>query len=491
MLVSLYRERFDATPAAVEPLRPDGSARQYFRIAHPDGGSVIGALADDVAENEAFLSFTEAFRGAGFPVPEVYAIHAARTAYLLTDLGDTTLFDAVVALREDAGDGFPERALELYRRVVGWLPRFQVEGAGHVDFSMAYPRAAFDEQSIRWDLNYFKYMFLKLAHVPFDEARLEADFAALAGFLVEAPADFFLYRDFQSRNVMIVDGEPWFIDYQGGRRGALQYDIASLLYDAKANLPAAVRAALLDAYLDALGDHVDVDRADFLRRYRPFVLVRILQAMGAYGYRGYYERKPRFLASVPYAVANLRSLLEAGPLEVDVPELEAVVRRIFARSDLAGPAARPPGLTVAVGSFSYKRGIPPDHAGHGGGFVFDCRSIPNPGRRDEYRERTGLDPDVGAFLDALPETGPFWDSVKALVDATVEAYRRRGFDSLTVRFGCTGGQHRSVYFAERLAAHLRPDVRVELEHRERPHWPAAGPAAAPGTAASAASPADG
>ncbi len=442
-------------------------------MARAEGGSVIGALADDVAENEAFLSFTAAFRGAGLPVPEVYAVHPARTAYLLTDLGDTTLFDAVAALREDSEGGFPERALELYRRVAGWLPRFQVEGARRVDFSLAYPRAAFDEQSIRWDLNYFKYMFLKLAHVPFDEARLEADFGALAAFLVEAPADFFLYRDFQSRNVMIVDGEPWFIDYQGGRRGALQYDIASLLYDAKAELPDSVRTDLLEAYLEALEAHIEVDRPDFLRRFRPFVLVRILQAMGAYGYRGFYERKPRFLASVPPAIANLRALLEAGPLEVDVPELAAVIRRLMERPDLAGAAARPPGLTVTIGSFSYKRGIPPDHGAHGGGFVFDCRSIPNPGRRDEHRDRTGLDADVVSFLDALPETGPFWEAVTALVDATVETYRQRGFQSLTVHFGCTGGQHRSVYFAERLAAHLRPRVRVELEHREHPHWPAA------------------
>ena len=443
-------------------------------MSAPDTGTVIGALADDIAENEAFLGFSEAFRSAGLPVPEILAVHPSRTAYLLSDLGDTTLFEAVSAMRDGAGAvadaSLPDDAMALYERVVAWLPRFQVLGAEHVDFSLAYPHAAFDERSMRWDLNYFKYLFLRLAHVPFDEARLEVDFGRLVEHLSEAPADYFLYRDFQSRNVMIVDGKPWFIDYQGGRRGALQYDIASLLYDAKAALTDDARQTLLDAYLDALEEHVDVDRERFLRHYHSFVLMRILQAMGAYGYRGFYERKPRFLASVPYAVANIASLLERG-LDVAVPELEAVLHRVVARPDLAGVRPAEPGLTVTIGSFSYKRGIPADDTTHGGGFVFDCRAITNPGRREEYRDRTGLDPDVVAYLDELPESAEFWDSVRTLVDATVDTYLGRGFESLTVRFGCTGGQHRSVHFAEKLARHLEPRVRVRVEHRERQHWP--------------------
>jgi aminoglycoside/choline kinase family phosphotransferase len=467
-------------------------------MAAPDVGPVIGALADDVAENEAFLAFTEAFRSAGLPVPEIYAVHPDRTAYLLTDLGDTTLFGTVAAIREREGVSaapgaaapLPEEALALYRRVVGWLPRFQVIGAERIDFSLAYPHASFGERSIRWDLNYFKYLFLKLAHVPFDEARLEADFSTLAEHLADAPADYFLYRDFQSRNVLIVEGDPWFIDYQGGRRGALQYDVASLLYDAKAGLSEQTRSVLLDAYLEALAEYVDVPRTSFLRYYRPFVLVRILQAMGAYGYRGFYERKQRFLTSVPYAVANLAAVLDAGPLGVELPELEAVLRRIIARPDFAPEEGSDPGLTVSIGSFSYKGGIPADDAGHGGGFVFDCRVLPNPGRREEYRDLTGLDPSVGAFLDDLPEAGPFWDSVVGLVDAAVDGYQRRGFRSLTVRFGCTGGQHRSVYFAERLAAHLAPRVRVRVEHREREQWPAA-PGASGGAEGPARTDADG
>jgi len=434
----------------------------------------VGVLGEDVEENEAFLSFTGTFRAEGFPVPEVYAVHDARTAYLLTDLGDTTLFEFVARGRaEEPGGGLSEAALQLYRRVVRWLPRFQVGGRVSIDFSVAYPRAAFDRQSILWDLHYFKYMFLKLAHIPFNEARLEQDFASLANFLTEAPGDYFLYRDFQSRNVMVVDGDPWFIDYQGGRRGALQYDIASLLYDAKAELPEPVRQTLLDAYLEALGESVPVDREAFMRFFPAFVLVRILQAMGAYGYRGFYERKPRFLESVPIAAENVRRLLDAGSTGVLLPELEAVLRRVTVDARFARRPEPPRGLTVTIGSFSYKHGLPADDRGHGGGFVFDCRAILNPGRRDEFRDLTGLDPRVRGFIDAQPEAERFWESVRALVDAQVAAYRERGFDSLTVQFGCTGGQHRSVHFAERLADHLRPDVRVVLEHRERERWPAA------------------
>lgn len=472
-LVALYRERFDSDPEELEPLRPDGSARRYVRLRSPGGHTVVGVIGNEVPENRAFLSFTETFRSLGMPVPDVLAVSADETAYLLTDLGDTTLFDAIEELRDGADPGatLPAEARRLYREVVRWLPRFQVEGGRAIDFSQAYPRAAFDRQSIRWDLNYFKYHFLKLAHIPFDEARLEEDFRTFAAFLASAPAEGFLYRDFQSRNVMIVDGAPWFIDYQGGRKGALQYDLASLLYDAKADLSDATRAELIEEYLDALAELVPVDRAAFLGMFRPFVLVRILQAMGAYGYRGFYERKPRFLASVPFAVGNIRSLLDAGPLNPTIPELEAVLRRICDDTRFTVSARPGAGLTVLIGSFSYRRGIPVDHEGHGGGFVFDCRGIQNPGRQAAYRDLTGLDPEVGAFLEALPEVADFWESVKRLVEGHVDTFQRRGLDHMTVQFGCTGGQHRSVFFAERLAAHLETKVRVDLKHREREHWP--------------------
>jgi len=301
----------------------------------------------------------------------------------------------------------------------------------------------------------------------------------------------FLYRDFQSRNVMLRDpgagagavvgagagaAEPWLIDYQGGRRGAPHYDIASLLYDAKAAIPDVVREHLLDIYLDALAEHVPVERERFRERFRGYVLIRIMQAMGAYGYRGFFERKARFLESVPYAARNIARLLETG-LPVQLPEIETVFGRIAEEwADREGPVRPLPGLTVHVGSFSYRGGYPDDGTGHGGGFVFDCRALPNPGRNPEFAFATGLDATVVAFLEAAPEVEAFWSSVLALVDAQVAVYRTRSFTDLTVSFGCTGGQHRSVYFAERLARHLRashPAVGVRLVHREREAWPAA------------------
>lgn len=473
-LIRLFREAYGAPPEAVLALSGDGSSRSYRRLVGPAGHRVIGVMGPDREENRAFLSFSRAFRGIGLPVPEVLAADEEAGVYLLEDLGDTTLFDALEEARIGHGSRFPDSIAPLYRSVVGWLPRFQVDGGRVVDYSVAYPREAFDRQSILWDLNYFKYHFLKLAHIPFNEDRLEVDFESLTAFLLEADRSHFLYRDFQSRNVMVRDGEPWFIDYQGGRRGALHYDVASLLYDAKADLPDGLRAELLALYLNRLRERVEVDEAAFRRLYHGYVLVRIMQALGAYGYRGFFERKPRFLRSVPFAARNLKGLLEAG-LPVDVPELERVFGRIAA--GWSGPEAGVDddgALTLHLCSFSYRRGYPEAVDSHGGGFVFDCRSVPNPGREPEFRILTGLDPGVARFIEAFPSTADYWTSVRTLADTHISDYLRRGFESLTVSFGCTGGQHRSVYFAERLARHVEeafPDVRVRLHHREKPHWP--------------------
>jgi aminoglycoside/choline kinase family phosphotransferase len=380
-------------------------------------------------------------------VPEVYGVDEAAGVYILEDLGETTLFDALMAAREQEGGGFPESMMATYRRVLEVLPRFQVEGGKVVDYSVAYPRAAFDKQSILWDLNYFKYHFLKLAQIPFSEARLETDFI-----------------------------NPWFIDYQGGRRGALQYDVASLLYDAKAEIPEAIRDELLEHYLDSLERYFPgMDRKLFRMHYRGYVLVRILQALGAYGYRGFFERKQHFLQSVPPAIQNIERLLETGLLSIRLPELEAVLGRIVRSRELrkAHPKTRP-GLTVRIGSFAYGGGVPDDPGGHGGGFVFDTRAIHNPGRYTEYTDLCGLDSEVIEFLEDIDEVAEFWTHVEALVDHQVDAYLRRGFTSLNVQFGCTGGQHRSVYFAERLARHLRErypsGVNLELAHREQKKW---------------------
>jgi aminoglycoside/choline kinase family phosphotransferase len=476
VLRRLFEQTYGAPPAAVLPLEADGSSRTMYRLVGGEYETVIGVFGPDAEENRAFLSYSRAFRGAGLRVPEIYAADEEAGVYLEEDLGDTTLFDALSTARHLEGGDFPASMLPVYRRVVEELPRFQVEAGRVVDYSVAYPRAAFDKQSILWDLNYFKYHFLKLAHIPFNEARLEQDFRRLTAFLLRADTRHFLYRDFQSRNVMLRDGEPWFIDYQGGRRGALQYDIASLLYDAKAAIPEGVREELLEHYLDSLERHVEVDRALFREHFRGYVLVRIMQAMGAYGYRGFFERKPRFLQSVPYAIDNIERLLETGLLPISLPELEAVFERLCNSATLRRPPVQPlPGLTVSIGSFSYKHGYPEDTAGHGGGFVFDCRALHNPGRYAEYTDLCGCDVPVIDFLERVPEVEDFWAHVTALVDSQVETYLKRGFTSLSVYFGCTGGQHRSVYFAERLARYLDEhyaEINVQVTHREQHRWPA-------------------
>jgi aminoglycoside/choline kinase family phosphotransferase len=475
----LFKAHYGHPPVTILPMEADGSARTMFRVVGDGCETAIGVIGPDREENRAFLEYSRAFRDAGLNVPRIYGVDEEAGMYLEEDLGDTTLFDALaVARQREPGSDFPGPILPVYERVVEELPRFQVEGGRVVDYSFAYPRASFDRQSILWDLNYFKYHFLKLAHIPFNEARLESDFKRFTAFLLRADNRHFLYRDFQSRNVMLRDDEPWFIDYQGGRRGALQYDIASILYDAKAAIPDDVRDHLLEHYLDALEGYVPVNRELFREQYRGYVLVRIMQAMGAYGYRGFFERKPRFLQSVPPAVDNIEQLLEHGFLPIDLPELHAVLERICASEALRSRPVRPaPGLTVSVGSFSYKNGYPDDTSGHGGGYVFDCRALHNPGRYAEYTDLCGRDGSVAEFLGRDTEVERFWESVRTLVDLQVATYLKRGFSSLSVSFGCTGGQHRSVFFAERLGRHLQerfPDVNVRVSHREASRWPGGG-----------------
>jgi aminoglycoside/choline kinase family phosphotransferase len=472
-MVRLFERRFGTEPASVLEVSADGSNRRYYRLIGPAMETAVGAWGPDPEENRAFISFTRAFHGGDLPVPELYGYDEDAGVWLLEDLGDTTLFDALAVARQREGTEFPASMEAVYRRVLRELPRFQVDGAQLIDFDVAYPRAAFDKQSIRWDLNYFKYHFLKLAHIPFNEQRLEHDFGTLTWFLLQADREYFLYRDFQSRNVMLREGEPYFIDYQGGRKGALHYDVASLLYDAKAAIPEPARARLLEAYLAALSAYVPVDRAAFLEHYRGYVVIRALQALGAYGYRGFFERKPRFLQSVPFAARNLAGILKRG-LPLELPELEGTLRRIAERYAGEGEEAEAPGLKVRISSFSYRRGYPEDPGGHGGGFVFDCRGLPNPGRQLEFSDRSGLDRPVIGFLDGRAEAQVFWRDVWRLVERQVEEYLRRGFTSLSVAFGCTGGQHRSVYMAERLARHLAdvfPQVHLRVDHREREEWP--------------------
>ena len=362
--------------------------------------------------------------------------------------------------------------VELYRRAVEMLPRFQVEAGRDLNYKLCYPRASFDRQSIAWDLNYFKYYFLRLAKVPFHEEALEKDFSRLTRFLLGAEREYFLYRDFQSRNIMVREGRVCFLDYQGGRRGALQYDIASLLFDAKGDLPPELRGQLLEHYLNALAGYIKLDRAAFLHHYYAYVYVRIMQALGAYGFRGYYERKPHFLESVPYALRNVGWLLQNVELPVKLPALMAAFAAMTERAEEPVKADVGPPLTVVVSSFSFHRGPVTDESGHGGGFVFDARGLPNPGREERFKRLSGKDAAVAEYLQQQPGVQQFLESAMSLVDASVREYRRRGFAHLMVSFGCTGGQHRSVFLAEQAARRLggRDGVRVVLRHREEENW---------------------
>lgn len=468
ILKQLFERQFGALPIEVQPLQPNlgASGRRIIRLRGNEN-SAIGILYGIREENVAFVAFSRHFRRYGLPVPEIYADDLSHGAYLEEDLGDTTLFQFLSENRD--GENIAPKVIEAYRKAVAVLPRFQVEAGRTVNYKSAYPRASFDTQSITWDLNYFKYYFLRLAGISFNEQALEDDFRRLTRLLLTADREYFLYRDFQSRNIMLRDGEPWFLDYQGGRKGALQYDIASLLYDAKADLPPNLRQDLIELYLGRLADFVQFDRAEFLRLFYPYVFVRILQALGAYGFRGFYERKPLFLQSVPYALKNVRWLLHNVELPIPLPALMAAFREMLSSDKLMniGVSERSD-LVVHVFSFSFHRGGPPqDDTGHGGGFVFDARSLPNPGREARFKALTGCDAPVIEFLAQQESVRQYLANVFSLVDASVDNYRSRGFRNLMVAVGCTGGQHRSVYLANLVADHLRSKgVDVALRHLE-------------------------
>ena len=465
VLKRLFEKHFHVPPERIQPLQGElgASGRKIVRLS---GGnqSAIGIVYSVREENAAFLAFSRHFRRHGLPVPEIYAEDLEHDAYIEEDLGDTTLFEFLSLNR--SGDSIAPSVVEYYRKVVAELPRFQIEAGRDLDYSVCYPRASFDRQSINWDLNYFKYYFLRLAAIPFNEQALEDDFDRLTNFLLEAPSDFFLYRDFQSRNVMLHHGKPFFVDYQGGRKGALQYDIASLLFDAKADLPPDLRQQLLDAYLEALSKHIQLDRQAFLRYYYAFVYVRIMQALGAYGFRGFYERKPHFLQSVPYALKNIRWMLHHAKLPIGLPTLLSAFQNMLASEKLQRlvPSAQPQTqiLAVRIFSFSFHHDLPKDDSGNGGGFIFDARSLPNPGREERFKQLTGKDAPVIDYLNQQEGVHQFLANAVALVEASVASYQQRGFKNLMVSFGCTGGQHRSVFLAEHLAKRLHGQSGLEV-----------------------------
>jgi aminoglycoside/choline kinase family phosphotransferase len=460
VLKKLFEKHFHVPAEYVNPLQGQlgGSGRAIVRLAG-GGFSAIGILYSVREENVAFLEFSRHFRRHGLPVPEIYAEDLGQGAYLEEDLGDTSLFEFLGANRTGADLAPP--AIEAYRKVVAVLPRFQVQAGRDLNYKVCYPRASFDRQSIAWDLNYFKYYFLRLAGIAFNEQALEHDFARLTKFLLSASHEYFLYRDFQSRNIMLRDEQPFFLDYQGGRKGALQYDIASLLYDGKADLPPELRQQLLGYYLDCLGALIAVDREAFMEHYYAYVYVRIMQALGAYGFRGFYERKAHFLQSVPYALKNLRWLAHHVKLPIALPALMDAFNAMLASDKLQGLASSADPLIVRIFSFSFHRQMPVDESGNGGGFVFDGRCLPNPGREEEFRALTGKDAPVIDYLNRRESVHQFLSAVMSLVDRSVSSYQSRGFKNLMVSFGCTGGQHRSVYLAEQLARHLRDSNGVE------------------------------
>lgn len=460
-------EQWSGVPCTeILSLGANGSNRHYWRVIG-EGCSCIAAENNDVRENEAFIYYSSALREQGIRVPEVYAVSEDRCHYLQQDLGDITLYSILFDKRRNGG-GFDNEMVELYKRVLDDLTEIQLAGRS-LDFSKAYPRSDFDAQSIQWDLNYFKYYFLKLKYIPFDEQLLEQDYQTLIQYLLDTDCGYFMYRDFQSRNIMLKDGELYYIDFQGGRRGAAQYDVASLLFSAKSDIPDAIRTELLNYYVNCLSSRVAIDKEDFKEHYYGYVLIRIMQAMGAYGYRGYFEKKDYFIESIPLAIRNLRSVIEKIDLPIEIPHLKGVWKTIVAMEEGCSEQQINTGLTVTVNSFSYKKGLPQDPSGNGGGYVFDCRALPNPGRYPEYRCYTGKDQPVKDFLQGDPKVERFLEAAEMLVGDSITKYLERKFTSLSVSFGCTGGQHRSVFCAERMAKWIAENFQchVVINHREQ------------------------
>lgn len=445
-------------------LTVSGSNRKYYRLQNKDI-SLIGVVGISAEENHAFIEMSKHFKAKALPVPEFIIKSDDNLKYLQEDLGDTVLFDYLRKGRLTRVFSSDEK--ELLHKTMHMLAKIQIKGAEGFDFSICYPQPEFNKRSVLWDLNYFKYCFLKATGLEFQENRLEDDFDRFADKLLQAPIDCFMYRDFQSRNVMIKEGEPYFIDYQGGRKGPVFYDVASFLWQAKAQYGAELRGELLDTYIKSLGEHKEVNETEFREMLDHFVLFRLLQVLGAYGFRGYFEKKPHFLQSIPYALENLREVMQhcdfsAFPYLMNVLHEMAALKQ-FREVNLDKP------LVVTVYSFSYKKGMPNDDSGNGGGFVFDCRAVNNPGKYERFQSLNGLDTPVIQFLEEDGEIIRLLDNAYNMVDTTVKRYMERKFTNLMVSFGCTGGQHRSVYSAQKMAEHISEKfgIEVNLVHREQ------------------------
>ena len=446
-------------PASIIPLPLSGSSRMYFRFVFNEGEQLIGSYNPEIKENIAHDTFTRHFINLGLPVPDILARSSSYEYFILEDAGDKTLLDIRTI------EGLSEKVKQHYFRVVDDLVRFQAEGIKGLDLSVAFPTGRFDKRSVMWDLNYFKYYFVKTNDIIFDENILEDDFNLLAEHLLQAESDFFMYRDFQARNIMVNKYDLSYIDFQGGRKGPLQYDVISLLYQAKANLPDEFREELLEAYLKKLEKTLPGQKEKFLKTYPLFIYFRLMQVLGAYGFRGLYQRKAHFLQSIPLAIENLKQVVKRYPV-VDYPELGNVIEQITKLTDYRYTPFSKDKLTVTISSFSFKKsGIPVDITENGGGHVFDCRALPNPGRIKELKEYTGLQDPVIKYLESKQEMSDFLHHVFSVVDQSVDNYLERGFNNLMVSFGCTGGKHRSVFSAENLKRHLKFKYGDRLEVR--------------------------
>jgi len=470
-LSQLYKQVKGKAPAKIEHLfGGGGSSRKYYVITDEDGSTMYGVTSKSAGENLAFYKLSKLFAEKGLPVPDVYGISDDHLCYLQEDLGTLTLQDYLKANRDENGE-YNSAAKSMLHKVMAQLPDFQFKGASGYIFQQCYPVASMDETSIMFDLNYFKYCFLKLTGIEFNEVKLQDDFQKFTVDIMSDCVNNFLYRDFQSRNVMIKDGNPRYIDYQGGRRGPIYYDVASFLWQSSANYSDALRNELIDTYLTSLLQYKSISHEEFVRHLRKFVLFRTMQVLGAYGYRGLWEKKQYFIKSIPQAIKNLDWLVRKGVVN-EYPYLKEVAEMLVKdqQSRMFNPEVNPkPSLVVKVFSFSFKNGVPQDDSGHGGGYVFDCRGTNNPGRYVEYQHLTGLDQPVIDFLEKDGEILSFLEHIYPIVDFHAKRFIEREFTSLMISFGCTGGQHRSVYCAQCMAQHLHDKfgVKVILCHREQ------------------------
>lgn len=458
---------------AFDKLPQAGSERHYYRI-YTAQQSFIATYGANIKENESFIYFSDLFTARQLATPKIFYTSADKKIYIQEDFGDISLLNILEA------KGYNDEVYALYKKSLTFLARLQIKGDEGLDYSKCLTNATFGKQAIMADLLYFKYYFLDALRRPYDKQKLIDDFEALSNYLSHTAYKFFMFRDFQSRNIMVTnDNEVHFIDYQGGMKGAPQYDVASLLSQAKANLPESWKQKLLDDYIDAFENIVEskVNRPVFKSQYNGYVLLRMLQVLGAYGFRGLFERKAHFLTSIPLALHNLKGFFNSQRIGISVPEFEKVLELCISDEVIEEftpvQATKDTALIVTINSFSFiKNGYPKDETKNGGGFVFDMRGILNPGRFDEYKHLTGLDKPVINFLEQQTKMPEFMNGVYDVVDISVEDYIKRGFEHLAVSFGCTGGQHRSVFAAEALARHLRNKfkVKIELGHLNKEGW---------------------